>query len=44
MLAAARRNNAAACNPIYDVTPPFGSPIDILDIIAVAEDWGNVYQ
>lgn len=44
MLAAACRNNAAAYNPIYDVAPPFGNPIDILDIIAVAEYWGNVYQ
>ncbi len=44
MQAAARRNNPAAYDPTYDVAPPFGSPIDILDIIAIAEQWNSACQ
>lgn len=44
MQAEARWNNPAAYNPTYDVVPPFGSPIDILDIIAIAAQWNLVCQ
>lgn len=43
-LVAARWNNPAVCDLTYDVAPPFGSPLDILDIIAVAEQWNKVCQ
>jgi hypothetical protein len=39
MQVAARWNNPGAYNATYDVAPPFGSPIDIFDLIAVAEQW-----
>jgi hypothetical protein len=38
---AARWNNPAAYDPTYDVAPPFGNPIDIPDIIAIAEQWDS---
>lgn len=38
-LAAARWNSPTAYDPTFDVAPPFGSPIDILDITAVAGQW-----
>jgi hypothetical protein len=44
MQAAARWNNPAAYDPTYDVAPPFGSPIDTLDIIAIAEQWDSACQ
>jgi hypothetical protein len=44
MQAAARWNNPAAYDPTYDVAPPFGSPVDILDIIAIAEQWNLACQ
>jgi hypothetical protein len=44
MQAAARWNNPAAYDPTYDVAPPFGSPIDIQDIIAIAEQWDSACQ
>jgi hypothetical protein len=44
MQAAARWNNPAAYDPTYDVAPPFGSPLDILDIIAIAEAWDSACQ
>jgi hypothetical protein len=44
MQAAARWNNPAAYDPTYDVAPPFGSPIDILDISAIAEQWDTACQ
>ncbi len=44
MQVAARWNNPAAYDPTYDVAPPFGSPIDILDISAIAEQWDTACQ
>ena len=44
MQAAARWNNPAAYDPTYDVAPPFGSPLDIQDIIAIAEQWSAICQ
>jgi hypothetical protein len=44
MQVAARWNNPAAYDPTYDVAPPFGSPIDILDISAIAEAWDSACQ
>ncbi len=44
MQVAARRNNPAVYDPTFDVAPPFGSPIDILDIIAIAGQWDGVCQ
>jgi hypothetical protein len=44
MQAAARWNDPAVYDPTYDVAPPFGSPIDILDIIAIAEQWDSACQ
>jgi hypothetical protein len=41
---AARWNNPAAYDPTFDVAPPFGSPIDIQDIIAIAEQWDSACQ
>ncbi len=40
MQVASHWNNPAAYNAIYDIAPPFGSPIDTLDIHAVAGEWG----
>ena len=40
MQVAARWNNSSAYNALYDVAPPFGSPIDTLDISAAAAQWG----
>lgn len=31
-------------DPAYDIAPPFGSPIDILDISAIAEAWDSACQ
>ena len=42
MQVAARWNNPGAYNAIYDIAPPFGSPIDTLDINAVAGAWGAI--
>ena len=42
MQVAARWNNPGAYNATYDVAPPFGSPLDIFDIIAVAEQWNSL--
>lgn len=42
MQVAARWNNSGAYNAIYDVAPPFGSPIDTLDISAAAAAWGMI--
>lgn len=39
MQVAARWNNPGAYNATYDVAPPFGSPLDIFDLIAVADQW-----
>lgn len=44
MRAATYWNNPAAYDPAYDVAPPFGSPIDIFDIIAIAEQWNLACQ
>jgi hypothetical protein len=44
MQVAARWNNPTAYDPSYDVAPPFGSPIDSLDIIAIAEQWDTAGQ
>jgi hypothetical protein len=44
MQAAARWNNPAAYDPTYDVAPPFGSPIAIQDISAIAEQWNTACQ
>jgi hypothetical protein len=44
MQAAARWNNPAAYDPTYDVAPPLGSPIDIQDISAIAEQWDSACQ
>ena len=44
MQVAARWNNPAAYDPTYDVAPPFGSPIDTLDITAIAAQWNAVCQ
>ncbi len=41
MQVAARWNNPGAYNATYDVAPPFGSPLDIFDLIAVAEQWNS---
>jgi hypothetical protein len=44
MQVAARWNNPAVYDPTYDVAPPFGSPIDIQDTIAIAGQWDGVCQ
>ncbi len=44
MQVAARWNNPAAYDPTYDVAPPFGSPLDILDITAIAGQWERACQ
>ena len=41
---AARWNEPAAYDPTYDVARPFGSPIDIQDISAIAEQWDSACQ
>jgi CSLREA domain-containing protein len=41
MQVAARWNNPGAYNATYDVAPPFGSPLDIFDLTAVAEQWNT---
>ena len=35
------RKHLAAYNATYDVAPPFGSPLDIFDLVAVAEQWNT---
>ncbi len=42
MQVAARWNNPGAYNATYDVAPPFGSPLDLFDLIAVAEQWNTL--
>jgi PKD repeat protein len=44
MQVGARWNNPAVYDPLYDVAPPFGSPIDILDISAIAGQWDTACQ
>ncbi len=44
MQVASRWNNPAAYDPTYDVAPPYGSPIDILDITAIATQWNAACQ
>jgi hypothetical protein len=44
MQVAARWNNPAVYDPTYDIAPPFGGPIDILDISAIAGQWDTVCQ